>query len=137
MIEEKKIDVGPFWGNNEADEKVKKYMAKNNMLEEGWHWSGSWSSDWGITSYAVFWRLKDTQVNQTSTHGFRLVPSLRKRFDQMFDQIRNLQQRSVDTRGGGLSEFGERVNTFFSTRMWNHARRPTTGHSVETIEIIT
>ena len=60
MIEEKKIDVGTISGNNEADEKVKKYMTKNNMLEEGWHWSGSWSSDWGINSYAVFWRLKDT-----------------------------------------------------------------------------
>ena len=59
MIEEKKIDVGPFWGNNEADEKVKKYMVKNNMFEKGWYWSGSWSSDWGITSYAVFWRLKN------------------------------------------------------------------------------
>ena len=59
MIEERKIDVGPIWGNNEADEKVKKYMVKNNMFEKGWYWSGSWSSDWGITSYAVFWRLKN------------------------------------------------------------------------------
>ena len=59
VIEEKKIDVGPIWGNYEADEKVKKYMVKNNMFEKGWHWSGSWCSDWGITSYAVFWRLKN------------------------------------------------------------------------------
>ena len=30
--------------------------------------------------------------------------------------------------------FGERVDTFFSPRMWHHAGRPTTGHSTETIE---
>ena len=48
MIEEKKIDVGPILGNNEADEKVKQYMAKNNMFEEGWHWSGSWWSDFEL-----------------------------------------------------------------------------------------
>ena len=59
MSEEKKIDVGPILGNNEADEKVKQYMAKNNMFEEGWHWSGSWWSDFEKTSYAIFWRLKN------------------------------------------------------------------------------
>ena len=30
--------------------------------------------------------------------------------------------------------FGERVDTYFSPRMWHHAGRPTTGHSTETIE---
>ena len=29
----------------------------------------------------------------------------------------------------------ERVDTFFSPRMWHHAGRPTTGHSTETIGI--
>ena len=33
--------------------------------------------------------------------------------------------------------FGERVDTFFSSRMWHHAGRPTTGHCTETIEINT
>ena len=36
----------------------------------------------------------------------------------------------VDGLGRG---FGERVETFFSPRMWHHAGRPTTGHSTETI----
>ena len=32
-----------------------------------------------------------------------------------------------------FERFGERVETFFSPRMWHHAGRPTTGHSTETI----
>ena len=32
-----------------------------------------------------------------------------------------------------ISGFGERVDTFFSLRIWHHAGRPTTGHSAETI----
>ena len=59
MIEEKKIDVGPIWGNHEADKKVKAFMVENNMFEEGWHWTGHWNSDRGKTSYAYFWRLKN------------------------------------------------------------------------------
>ena len=31
--------------------------------------------------------------------------------------------------------FGERVDTFFPSRMWHHAGRPTTGHCTETIGI--
>ena len=68
MIEEKKIDVGPILGNNEADQKVKQYMAKNNMFEEGWRWSGSWWSDCGNNSYAVFWRLKNAPPIRNHHH---------------------------------------------------------------------
>lgn len=58
VIEEKNMHVGPIWANYEADEKVKAFMLKNNMFEEGWHWTGHWCSDHG-TSYADFWRLKN------------------------------------------------------------------------------
>ena len=66
MIEEKKIDVGPIRGDYEAYEKVNKYMLENNMSEEEWLWSGSWTSEgcWircGSKSYAVFWRLNNAQ----------------------------------------------------------------------------
>ena len=59
MIEEKRLEVGPIWGNDEAEKKVTAFMVKNKMLEEGWHWTGHWNSDRGKTSYAYFWRLKN------------------------------------------------------------------------------
>ena len=61
-IEEKEFDVGPIWGQYQADAKIKKYMNENNMFATGWHWSGHWNTkecDWGQTSHASFWRLKN------------------------------------------------------------------------------
>ena len=40
---------------------------------------------------------------------------------------------SLSENGNLKTGFGERVDTFFSPRIWHHAGRPTTGHSAETI----
>ena len=46
-------DVGPIWGQDEAEEKVNAFMAENEMLD--WTWTGQWNSEDG-TSYAEFER---------------------------------------------------------------------------------
>ena len=46
-----------------------------------------------------------------------------------------LEQLCSSNFGSVYWGFGERVDTFFSPRMWHHAGRPTTGHCTETIGI--
>ena len=43
--------VGPIWGQDEAEEKVNAFMAKNDLSD--WTWTGCWWSENG-TSYAQF-----------------------------------------------------------------------------------
>ena len=47
-------NVGPIWGQHEAEEKVNAFKANNGMSD--WMWTGGWNSESG-TSYAEFERV--------------------------------------------------------------------------------
>ena len=44
-------DVGPIWGQHEAEEKVNAFLSNNGMSD--WTWTGAWNSEGG-TSYSQF-----------------------------------------------------------------------------------
>ena len=57
LLEQVVKRVGPISGQNEANEKVRRYMERSGM--KNWEWTGQWNTELG-TSYAQFRR----KINQ-------------------------------------------------------------------------